>query len=49
MNSRTRPLTPEIQLFMRQLTHFLQHITYGLVERLRNLSDAHANRVRTVL
>ena len=46
---RTRPLTPEMQLFMRQLTHFLQHITYGLVERLRNLSDAHANRVRTVL
>ena len=49
VNSRTRPLTPEMQLFMRQLTHFLQYITYGLVERLRNLSDAHANRVRIVL
>ena len=43
---RTRPLTPEMQLFMRQLTHYLQHIAYGLVERLRNLSDSNANRVR---
>lgn len=48
VRSRTRPLTPEMLLYVRQTTHYNFVLMKELVGRLRALSNRHINRVGRV-
>ena len=48
VRGRTRPLTPEMLLFVRQTTHYNFVLMKELVDRLRALSNRHINRVGCV-